>query len=501
MLRKIRISLAIIASLFITLLFLDFTGTIHSFLGWMAKVQFVPAVLAVNALVITALVLLTLVFGRIYCSVLCPLGVMQDVVSWFSKNRKSKRKKPFKYSKPITWLRWTFLAVFVLLIFAGFTRFAAIIEPYSAFGRIAENLFSPLYRLVNNIFAHFAEQWDSYAFYSSEVWIKSTEVLVISVATLLIVGYLAWTKGRLYCNTICPVGTILGFVSRFSFFKISIDKSACNHCGTCALKCKSQCINSKEQKIDSSRCVACYDCLDACSKKALSYKFAPFAKSQSQKPKTVAPITVDKSKRSFLTISALVATATLLKAQESAVDGGLAQIEGKKIPKRQKALLPPNAKNQKSFDLHCTACQLCISVCPNKVLRPSTDIARFMQPEMQYERGFCRPECTRCSDVCPTKAIEKITVEQKSSLKIGTAVWVRENCVVTTDEVNCENCERHCPVGAISRVPIDPDKPRGLKIPVVDTESCIGCGGCENRCPGRPFAAIYVEGIEQQRYI
>ncbi|MDR0811629.1 MAG: 4Fe-4S dicluster domain-containing protein [Paludibacter sp.] len=501
MLRKIRISLALVFFVLLTLLFLDFTGTFHALFAWMAKVQLVPAILAVNVVIIIALFALTLFFGRVYCSVICPLGVMQDVVSWFSRKRKSKRKKPFKYSAPITWLRWTMFAVFVVLILAGFTQIAALIEPYSAFGRIAENLFAPIYRLINNLFAHFSEQWGNYAFYPTTVWIKSGIVLGVSVITLLAVGFLAWTKGRLYCNTICPVGTFWGFISRFSLLKPVINESKCNHCGTCALKCKSQCINSKEQKIDYSRCVTCFDCLENCSKKAIKYQYSNPLSFKNLTGLESNDGKIDKSKREFLVVTAVLAATAALKAQESAVDGGLAAIEDKKNPATQQPLAPPGAKNMKHLNQHCTACQLCISACPNNVLRPSTDFSRLMQPEMQYDKGFCRPECVRCGEVCPTRAIEKITIEQKSSLKTGTARWIRENCVVITDEVSCENCERHCPAGAISRVPLDPDKPRGLRIPVVDTERCIGCGACENLCPARPFAAIYVEGNEEQRYI
>ena len=125
----------------------------------------------------------------------------------------------------------------------------------------------------------------------------------------------------------------------------------------------------------------------------------------------------------------------------------------------------------------------------------------FMQPEMSYERGYCRPECTRCSEVCPTGAIRPITVAEKSSIQIGHAVWVKANCIPLTDGVSCGNCARHCPVGAIQMVASDPAVADSPKIPVVNTERCIGCGTCENLCPARPFSAIYVEGHKQHRII
>lgn len=125
----------------------------------------------------------------------------------------------------------------------------------------------------------------------------------------------------------------------------------------------------------------------------------------------------------------------------------------------------------------------------------------FMQPESSYERGYCRPECVKCSDVCPAGAIRPISVAEKSSVQIGHAVWVKANCVPLTDGVECGNCARHCPVGAITMVPSEKGREDSLKIPVVNAERCIGCGACENLCPSRPFSAIYVEGHENHRVI
>jgi formate hydrogenlyase subunit 6/NADH:ubiquinone oxidoreductase subunit I len=135
------------------------------------------------------------------------------------------------------------------------------------------------------------------------------------------------------------------------------------------------------------------------------------------------------------------------------------------------------------------------------VLEPSRDLMTLMQPLMTYERGYCRPECTACSEVCPSGAITRITMEEKSSIQIGHAVWIRKNCIPLTDKVECGNCARHCPTAAIEMVPSDPDDRRSLKIPAINTERCIGCGACENLCPSRPFSSIYVEGHEVHRTI
>ncbi|MDE5815457.1 MAG: 4Fe-4S dicluster domain-containing protein, partial [Alistipes sp.] len=157
----------------------------------------------------------------------------------------------------------------------------------------------------------------------------------------------------------------------------------------------------------------------------------------------------------------------------------------------------PGAKGRWHIARHCTGCQLCVSACPNGVLRPSTDLRMLMQPESSYERGYCRPECTECSEVCPAGAIHRITPEEKSDIRIGHAVWIRENCIPLTDGVSCGNCARHCPTGAIQMVPSDAANPDAPKIPVVNEARCIGCGACENLCPARPFSAIYVEGYRE----
>ena len=489
---KIRRILAIVFFTFITLLFLDFTGTIHAWFGWMAKIQFLPALLALNVGVIIGLVVLTLIMGRIYCSVICPLGIFQDIISWFGGKAKKNR---FRYSKPLTWLRYGMLALFVVAFIAGIGSIVALLAPYSAYGRIVSNLISPIYLWGNNLLAYFAEQADSYAFYTTEIWLKGGATFVVAILTLVVLAYLSWKNGRTYCNTICPVGTVLGFLSRFSLLKPVIDTDKCNGCGLCARNCKAACIDSKNHAIDYSRCVVCLDCIDKCKQGAI--KYVPRKKSTA----TCGTENVDNGRRAFMTASAIAATASVVKAQEKKLDGGLATIVNKEKPLRETPIVPPGALSAKNFAQHCTACQLCVQVCPNQVLRPSTGLMNMMQPEVSYERGYCRPECTKCSEVCPAGAIRPIDRAEKSSIQVGHAVWVEKNCIVNTDNVSCGNCARHCPTGAIQMVSKDANNPKSLKIPVVNTERCIGCGACENLCPSRPFSAIYVEGHEVHKEI
>lgn len=500
-LRRLRVTLAAVFFTLITLLFLDFTGTLHTWLCWLAKIQFLPALLALNVGVVVALVLLTLLFGRIYCSVVCPLGVMQDIVSWISGRRK-KHKYRFSHSPEKRILRYGVLALFIVAFIAGIGSLVALLAPYSSYGRIAQNIFQPVYIFGNNILAWVAERVDSYAFYSREVWMRSLPTFIIAAITLVGIGVLAWRNGRTYCNTICPVGTILSLMARFSWFKVKVDETKCNKCGLCSRSCKSACIDFKNSKIDYSRCVVCGDCIDKCRKKALSYTHSSPKKSEEiDKAKTIDQEVVNSARRSFLLGAAIATTSAVIAQEKKKVDGGLAEIEDKQAPKRNTPLTPPGSLSAQNMARHCTACQLCVAECPNDVLRPSTDIQKLMQPTMSYERGYCRPECNRCSEVCPAGAIKPIKREDKSSIQIGHAVWIKKNCVPITDGKECGNCARHCPAGAITMINSNPKDDTSPKIPAVNTLRCIGCGACENLCPARPFSAIYVEGHEVHRYI
>lgn len=560
MLRIIRITLAAICFVAVTLLFLDFTGTLHLWFGWLAKIQFLPAVLALNFVVIAILLVLTLLFGRIYCSVICPLGIFQDCVSNLSSRRKGKKAR-FSYSKEIKWLRYGVLVLFVIALVAGLNALVALLAPYSAYGRMVQSLLAPVWQWGNNLLAWIAERQDSYAFVTKDVWLKSLPTLIVAAVTFVVVVVLAWRNGRTYCNTICPVGTTLSFFSRFAMFRPVIDKSKCKSCHACKRKCKAACIDVDNHKIDYSRCVDCFDCIDSCRLGALKYRFAwgrgvgsgsTGAKTPQNAPvgskmtsdeskngqnrSSAAPTPVaegsptaevtdngkgvstidatspvaepveatDKGRRAFLVGGAAVIGGSLLssipmRAEEEEIkdkkrDGGFAEVLPKKAPNRKTPITPFGSESVEKFYKHCTACQLCVTVCPNNVLRPSSRLEHLMQPEMSFEKGYCRPECVKCSEVCPAGAILKITPEEKTEWKVGTAGVDYDLCVVNRDGVSCGNCAHHCPVGAIRMVRKNPDDEKSPRIPSVNEEKCIGCGACENLCPSRPISAITVNG-------
>lgn len=492
--RKARTGAAAVLFAMATLLLLDYTGALRHYFGWVARVQLVPALLALNLAAVVALLALALLLGRLYCSVICPLGVYQDIVA-----RLGRRRKRHTATKPLNWLRYSFLGLFVVLILAGFTSLAGLLDPYSAFGRMASELLQPLYKWANNALAHFAEQRGAVLFYSVDVYVKGAGTLAAAIATLAVVTALALRGGRTYCNAVCPVGTLLGLASRFALIKVRLDSTKCGKCRKCERGCKASCIDINAQSIDHSRCVACFACLDACHQGALRYGIAPKGEKRSGGPR--GGDTVDTGRRAMLAVGATLAAGAAATAQHKTVDGGLALIIDKKAPKRQTGIKPAGAQSHKNFEQRCTACQLCVSACPSRVLRPSASLSDFMQPGASYERGYCRPECTRCSEACPTGAIRPITREEKSSTQIGHAVWVERLCIAAAKGVTCGNCARHCPTGAITMVDREGAAPGQPQIPAVNTERCIGCGACEYLCPARPYSAIYVEGHLAHRTI
>lgn len=512
MLRHCRIILAVISLVLMTALFLDFTATVHPYAGFLAKLQFVPALLAASLAVLVLLVLVTLLFGRVYCSILCPLGIFQDLAGCLARRRTKQR---FSFARAHTAIRVAFLAIFVLACVPGAGSLVALLDPYASFGRMMTALVQPLIAAANNGLSLLAEHLGSYAFAPVEVTILSVPLAVIALGTLVLVSALAARYGRLYCNSVCPVGTVLGLLSRHALFRPRFTHARCTGCRRCERSCKSSCLDLKHKHIDLSRCVACMNCVAACPAGALTFGRAGVTTSGAQpgdgsaathsatRPAASSAArsgTQDRAKasvsrRAFLKTSPLAVMAAPAAEADKLTDGGLAVIADKVNPKRATALVPPGAESLRHFARHCTGCQLCVAVCPNHVLRAAHGLVTLMQPQMGFEHGYCRPECTRCGEVCPTGAILPVTRAQKSALQIGRAVWTRELCIVISRKHSCDNCAQHCPVQAITMVPLDSEDPASLKIPAINDARCTGCGACEHLCPSRPVSAIHVEGI------
>ncbi|GHT64480.1 ferredoxin [Bacteroidia bacterium] len=449
------------------------------------------------------LFLLTFLFGRVYCSVICPLGILQDIIAWLTRRGKKKNKKRrwFAYSKPQTILRYSLLALCVAFLIFGITVPLLYLDPYSNFGRISVNLFRPVVMEGNNLLNWVALKFNNYNFYQVTIYTITSLSLAISIIALLVVGVMALLRGRLFCNTICPVGSLLGLISKFSVFRITLDHSKCTSCGLCEKSCKSQCIGSKEKAVDNSRCVACFNCLDRCKTNGIKYQFA-YRKNnvpavQHERETVSVPIISEApqhpfhgmGRRSFLLASA-GAMATLPLIPAWAKKGEIVDVT-KLTP-----ITPPGSKSLAHFKKHCTACHLCITHCPQQILKPAgfnfgLDYA-FKPHLVFYEMAFCNFECTVCSEICPNGAIKKLTSEEKSVTQVGIARFVKEDCVVYTDRTSCGACSEHCPTRAVKMEPFE----GALTLPHVYDELCIGCGGCESICPVRPVKAINIQAVE-----
>lgn len=448
----------------------------------LAHFQIGPALLGGGVIFLIAIALLTLCFGRVYCAALCPLGSAQDILGRIVKK---SRKKPLS---PHFWLRLLILAIFAGALFGGFLFVYGIMDPYSAFGRMAGAVFGPLVASVNNLFAMGAEAMGLSFFTVHEIQFAGWPAFGAGLITLLLLCLLVWTSGRVWCNY-CPVGTALGLIGRKSLARISLDTGKCVACGRCERTCKTGCIDIKKGEVDNSRCVACQSCAPVCPTGAINYGI-----------KTMKANTADERKRAFLhTLLPGAAIAALLASKAEAaqtleINRPDVTPTRKRMAARPTPLTPPGAMSIAHFGDHCVGCQLCVNACPNRVLKTSLNGPGLLQPGLSYEYGYCRPNCVKCGEVCPAGAIAKISREQKAAIRIGVASVDFERCIVNADKTQCTACQRICPNEAISLASIGAEAD-SLKRPVVDQAKCTGCGACEYVCAARPVAAIVVNGL------
>ena len=490
-LKPFRVIFSLLTFFLVLYVFVDFTGKLSQHLiRGSVILQFVPSALqffhlfTAAALGFVFVLILTYFFGRVYCSFLCPLGTFQD---FFTRAATFfKRKKRAKYSKPLPVLQNSLLILVLVLIFSGSLFLVNLLDPYSIAGRIFSDLVRPVYYGINNFMAWILKLFNNYYLYPVKVKYISWSSVFISLSIMVTIALLAIFRGRWYCNAICPVGTILGHVSRVSLFKVRIDQSDCTSCGLCAKVCKAECIDFKEKKVDFSRCVACYNCFGACSNGGVVYNTG--IKEEKTAGRT------SHSRRNFIKTSA-ISTAGLasLAMGLPAKDAGKGKASASANP-----VTPPGSGNVWRFTSLCTACHLCVSACPTKVLQPSLleyGLAGILQPRMNFEAAFCNFDCVVCTTICPTEAIQTLTIPQKHIVQTGVSTFIEKICVVVEKGTACGACSEHCPTKAVEMVPYKGT----LKIPKVDAKICVGCGACEYACPTRPVRAIFVESNRYHR--
>ncbi len=493
-LKPIRVAGALAVGGGLTLALLDFRSAAPAPLGhWLASVQLVPAAVALAtgvglvAAVIAGMILVgTLLVGRVYCSVVCPLGVLQDVIPRLALRRRQPR---LPHAQPKNALRYGFLGLCVAGVAAGWGGLTlALLDPYSHFGRIATGLFQPLLVLANNAIVGLGERLGVPLLYRVEAPWLGWGALALPLFMLTLVGMLAVWRGRLFCNTVCPVGTLLGLMARRGAWRLTLDRAACHKCGNCLQACKAQCIDLRAGAIDVSRCVACYNCVDVCAERAIAYRFAWIA--PARKLGTAAATPADLGRRTFIADATVLAVATMSMTPPPPA-------AAKPVPvvddNRSGAVCPPGAGSVERYLSRCTACHLCVSACPTHVLRPALfeyGVAGMLRPRLDFNRAFCNYDCRRCGEVCPDGAIALLDLPEKHVTRIGRSVFTEDLCVVKKKGTDCSACSEHCPTKAVDPVPY-----RGnLRLPALKAELCIGCGACEFACPVVPEKAITVNG-------
>ncbi len=499
-------------SFFILLLFIfvDFKAFIPP--GWSKSFlffQFIPSIIHFLSFINLAgigfiiVLLLSLLFGRAYCSFLCPLGVMQDIAGFFRRIKKKWRVFRYRKPNPIFW--YSILVATLVSAFAGSLVMINLLDPFSNIGRIFTNLFKPIYLILNNLLADMAGWFGSYHFVKNSIPTHPPISYLFPLFVLISISLLAFFRGRWYCNTICPVGALLGLISKFSWLKIKLDAKACTHCGACSSNCKAECIDLKELSISYDRCVSCYNCLDVCKDNAAGFEWdlpKLFRNKNGSLVKTEAieintPVTKTSRKpindrRAFFGSVMMLGIAgvgqSCLRLEDNFEGSSTTIPENKEFP-----VTPPGAISQAYFTARCTACHLCISECPTGVLQPAFreyGLAGLMQARMDFRSNYCNFDCILCMEICPSGALKPLSIAEKKSTQIGKVIFIRESCIVVTDEKDCGACSEHCPTKAVDMVPYK----GSIKIPEIDTSLCVGCGACEYACPTRPFRAIYIEG-------
>lgn len=389
--KNARNTLAALVLLLFVLAFAGF-GELSAFL---VRVQFGPALAdcfaAFSAGVLATVLgiaLLTFLFGRVYCSILCPFGILQDLIAF--PLRKRKRLVP---NLPL--LRYVVAGVVFGALAAGWAGGLLLLDPYSNFGRIIG------------------------AFLSG------------GFVPLLVIAVLALWKKRIFCTALCPVGTVLGLIAKLSFFRLHFT-SRCVKCGRCAAACPAGCIDPRNGVLDNERCLRCMNCVGACNFHGLAFSH----------PET-AETPVDPSRRAFLLrggilVAGLAAGAVLVRT-------GLSRLA--ELPRRF-GILPPGAQDAERFAAKCTSCQLCTANCPEKIIVPA--LGGTGPVSLDLNRGACRFNCNLCAQLCPTGAILPLTLKEKQHTKIAEAKFNPRNCIVFQEEEECGRCASVCPVRAIT---------------------------------------------------
>lgn len=439
----------------------------------LSRMQLVPAILAGSLLWLAVWAVVTMVFGRVYCSTICPAGALMDVVSALARRHRGR----YVYSLPSNRVRVAVTVCVAVCLLAGVTIALVLTDPYSAYTRIVSAVVRPMAIGFGGLAA--------------------------AIITLLAIAVFAARRGRLLCNTVCPAGTLLGFVSRYSLYHPDINTDLCTNCGRCADSCKSECIDLADHIVDLSRCVLCFDCMVACRDGAITYRRGRHRLMMPMMQRVVGNAGVsavespcggartDSMNRRAFIAGAVAAVGTL--AAGAADHNAGRRVAGAVELRPLNPVVPPGATSRKDYLSRCTACGACVAACPTGVLTMSLKdfgVRHALVPVLHFDKAYCRPDCTECTHLCPTKALTPLTQNEKMTSAIGRARVVATNCMLYVNGEPCSVCVRRCPHGAVSIT----ETADGRRLPYVDASLCTGCGIC-TACPSEPYGAIVIEGI------
>ena len=367
------------------------------------------------------LIILTLLFGRFYCSCICPFGIIQEVFTLiFKKNNEPVKNRVYKYI--ISGI--TIGAV----VFGGSSILIRYIEPYTIFT-------------------------------------SAMSISIIGIIGVVFVLCIVFFKNRYFCTNICPIGAILGIISKISLNKIYMTDE-CISCGMCERNCPSGCIDAGENKVDNEICIKCLKCISVCPKNAIKY-------GRNRNKKTVL---FNSKRREVIGCIAYIA------AIGAGASIGL-NIVKNVIKKVRNVIIPAGSVDTVRMQNKCLNCNLCINNCPNKILKKSDEKFSVVHIDYSYGKGYCEYECNKCSQVCPSGAIKRITLSEKQNTRIAMAM-IKDDCM------QCGHCIEVCPKGAIVHENSQPIR--------IDGSKCIGCGKCKKFCP---IDAIDIFAVNEQTVI
>jgi len=437
-------------------------------------------------------IVVTVILGRVACGWVCPMGTLQQFFSFIFKRTKLLRPKKPKDNHTV-WKYYILLFILTGSLFGLNT--VGLLDPFSLLYRsfvtgimpAANYVFSSVIPLVYS--ANLSSLGDGLVQFFETMDVNSifTQGFFLGMIFVGII-LLNMVRERFWCRYLCPLGAFLGLLSRWNILKLKIDTEKCTECNLCNIQCETQANPFPEEKWKSSECDYCFTCSAICPTSAIGFH-------PGLDPERLE--SVDLSRRKVLLSSFL----------------GLIAIPFFRIsPQRSRAseklIRPPGALPEEEFLQKCVKCGECMKVCPTNAIQPTHSEAGpegLWTPMLDMKIGYCDYYCSLCGQVCPTGAIRELSIVAKNQIKIGTA-WVDKNrCIPFTLGDPCIVCEEHCPISpkAIQMIEVETLLPDGTikrpKAPFIDTETCTGCGICENKCPVVDQPAIYVTSVGESR--